>query len=210
MMRHCLAGRERILDSMQNSGPFDFTSAIRRLCEDIIERLPALSHVRMDQVAVAFAQTRRRVSHGLQAKLTPLRFERGELVSRRGGREWSIQRYFQGEVEILYILTFYMPRFQQHCFREKMITIVHELYHISETFDGDIRRFAGHYHVHSHSQDAYDAEMGKLVDEYLRRRPPPELTNFLHHSFDQLCGKFGGVVGLRVPIPKLILLAKSA
>jgi len=195
---------------MQTSGPFDFTVAVRRLCEDIVQRLPALQHVRMDQVAVAFAQTRRSVSHGLQAKLTPLRFEEGALISRRGEREWSIQRYFQGDVEILYILTIYMPRFQQHCFREKMITIIHELYHISEKFNGDIRRLAGHYHVHSHSQSAYDAHMGQLVDAYLKQRPPAELMRFLHQSFDQLCGEFGSVVGLRVPIPKLILVAKSA
>src|SRR5262249_176522 len=101
--------------------PFDFTQAMRRLCEDISQRVNELEHVRMEQVAVTFAQARRRVSYGLQAKLTPLRFEGGRLVTRRRGKMWTIQRWYAGEMEMLYILTFYLPRFQEQSFREKLI-----------------------------------------------------------------------------------------
>ena len=144
--------------------PFDFTLAMRQLCEDITQRLEDFGHVRMDQVAVTFAQARRRVPHGLQAKLTPLRFEGGDLVTRRRGKLWTIQRWYAGEVEMLYILTFYLPRFLEQSFREKLITVMHELYHISPVFDGDIRRLPGHYHVHSHSQKEYDRRMDDFVD----------------------------------------------
>ena len=80
--------------------PFDFSAAMRGLCDDISERVPEFQHVRMEQVAVSFAQTRRRVLHGLQAKLTPLRFEAGLLVTRRGRTEWTIRRMFHGDVEL--------------------------------------------------------------------------------------------------------------
>ena len=190
--------------------PFDFTAAIRRLCEDVARRLPEFHHVRMDEIAVAFAQARRKVTHGLQAKLTPLRFENGRVTTRRYGREWTIQRLFQGEREMLYILTFYLPRFLEHSFREKMITVLHELYHISPAFDGDIRRLEGHYHVHSHSQKEYDRHMDHLVEKYLALNPPEQLLSFLHCNFRQLHEHFGGVVGVRVAIPRLIPLAKTA
>jgi predicted metallopeptidase len=195
---------------MNAPGPFDFTAAIRRLCDDISARLPQFSHVRMDQVAVTFAQARSKVAHGLQAKLTPLRFENGELITRRRGRQWTIQRWFAGERELLYILTFYLPRFLEHSFREKMITVMHELYHISPKFDGDIRRLEGHYHVHSHSQKEYDREMERFVDQYLALNPPEHAYGFLQHKFAELHTRHGGVVGVRVPIPKLIPLPKSA
>lgn len=195
---------------MARPAPFDFTSAMRRLCEDITFRMPEFDHVRMEQVAVTFAQARRQVSHGLQAKLTPMRFERGELTAVRDGREWTIQRLFHGELEVLYILTFYLPRFLQHSFREKMITVLHELYHIGPQFDGDIRRLDGHYHVHSHSQKEYDRHMDLLVDRYLKSNPPAHLHRFLQADFRELHAQFGGVVGVRVPIPKLIPLHKSA
>lgn len=195
---------------MSGTSPFDFSGAMFALCDDIVSRVDALRHISMSQVAVTFAQTRARVAHGLQAKLTPMRFERGALATQRRGRHWTIQRLYHGEREVLYILTFYLPRFLDHSFREKMITVLHELYHISPEFDGDIRRHSGRYHVHSHSQKEYDAEMERLANQYLASGPSPELYDFLKLNFRSLKSRFGGVVGLRVPIPKLIPLSKSA
>jgi predicted metallopeptidase len=191
---------------------FDFTRAMRLLCEDVAARLPQFAHLRIDEIAITFAQTRRRVPHGLQAKLTPLRFENGSLMTRRGGRAWTVERLYEGDREMLYILTFYLPRFLDHSFREKLITVFHELYHISPGFDGDIRRMDGRYHVHTHSQQEYDREMDRLAEQYLRRSPPPDLYEFLKFNFRGLCARYGTVVGKRLATPKLIELpaAKSA
>jgi hypothetical protein len=189
--------------------PFDFTAAMERLCDDIVARTPQLAHVRMHQVAVAFAQARRRVLHGLQAKLTPLRFEAGSLVTRRGPHQWTLRRLFKENVEQLYILTFYLPRFLDQSLDEKFITVFHELFHISPRFDGDIRRHAGRCHVHTHSQKEYDRQMALLAKEYLRQNPPDELWAFLRSSFDGLRQQHGGVVGRRVPIPKLFRLPQQ-
>lgn len=188
---------------------FDFTYAMRRLCEDVVLRLEEFHHIDMDRIAVTFAQARRRVSYGLQAKLTPMRFEQGQLTTRRYGRTWTVQRLFDGEQEMLYILTFYLPRFQDQSFSEKMITVLHELYHISPNFDGDIRRMPGRYHVHSHSQKEYDQHMGVLANRYLRMNPPKQLYAFLKSRFRTLQRHHGQVVGLQVPIPKLIPLDES-
>ena len=188
---------------------FDFSQSMRLLCEDIAFRHPEFGHVRMDEVAVAFAQARRRVSHGLQARLTPMRFDNGSLFTQRTGQQWTVQRLFMNEQEMLYILTFYLPRFLDHSFREKMVTIFHELYHISPRFDGDIRRLSGHYFVHSHSQKEYDRRMEILVDEYLSMNPPVVLMGFLRKNFRQLLRAHGRVVGLQVPIPKLIPVRSS-
>lgn len=189
--------------------PFDFSAAMRGLCEDIAVRVPEFQHVRMEQVAVSFAQTRRRVMHGLQAKLTPLRFENGGLVTRRGQSEWTIRRIFHGDVELLYILTFYLPRFFDLPFREKLITVFHELYHISPEFNGDIRRFAGRYHVHSARHDEYDREMGRFADEYMAQRPSARHWSFLQHDFQMLQSQHGQVIGMRLPIPRMIRLPEQ-
>ena len=194
---------------MPAHAPFDFTRAMRTLCEDIAGRMEEFSHLRMDEMAVTFAQARSRVSHGLQAKLTPMRFEGGRLVTRRGSRLWTVQRLFEGEREMLYILTFYLPRFLEHSFREKMTTIFHELYHVGPLFDGDIRRMGGRYHVHSHSQKEFDRLCESLADRYLALRPPASLYGFLSYNFRDLHRMFGGVVGMQVAIPKLIPVRES-
>jgi predicted metallopeptidase len=187
---------------------------MRSLCQDVCARLDEFRHIDMARVAVTFAQTRRRVSYGLQAKLTPMRFEDGKLTAlREDGRLWTVQRLFDiHDREMLYILTFYLPRFLEQTFAEKMTTVFHELYHINPQFNGDIRRLDGRYHVHSHSQKEYDEEMALLAKRYLALKPPVELYGFLRKRFGGLKRAHGEVVGLCIPIPKLLVVpeAKSA
>ena len=59
---------------------FDFTGHMARLCDDVTMRHEAFQHIDMSRVAVCFAQARSRALHGLQAKLTPMRFEKGRFT----------------------------------------------------------------------------------------------------------------------------------
>ena len=104
-------------------------------------RLDQLRHVDMSRVAVSFSQTRRAGSQGMFASLTPLRFAGGRMHVFRRKRRWGIQRLFDPDgLEMLYILTFYLPRFLDLPLREKLTTVLHELWHIGPKFDGDVRR----------------------------------------------------------------------
>ena len=88
--------------------------------------------------------------------------------------------------------------------KEKLTTVLHELHHVSPAFDGDIRRFPGRCYAHSHSQAQYDAEMATLADRYLEHGPPGWVDGFLNSRFADLQARHGAVVGLKLPIPKLI------
>jgi len=184
---------------------FDFTLHIRRLCDDLIARLPELAHIRMELVAIRFCQARKAVRHGVQASLTPLRFENGELFTQRRGRRWTIQRLRDADGrEMLYLLSFYLPRFMQCDWREKLSTVIHELWHIGPEFDGDLRRHPGRCYAHSHSQRQYDAVMDVLAEKWLAHSPPAEVYDFLRCSFEQLHAEHGRIVGRRIATPKLI------
>ena len=186
---------------------FDFTGRMRELCADIIARTPSLDHVDLSRVAISFCQARKRVTHGLFASLTPLRFQDGALTGRRRGRTYSVQRlHDRSGTEMLYILSFYLPRFMDLSFREKLITVLHELWHISPRFDGDIRRHAGRCFVHTGSQAQYDAQMGLFADAWLSQSPPEPLYGFLRGDFSELHRQHGRIIGIRIPRPKLIPL----
>ena len=189
---------------------FDFCRAMNALCNDICQRHPDFRHVRMPEVAITFAQTRSPVEWGIQARLTPLRFEGGARTEIRRGREWAVERICQCGQEALYILTFFMPRFQNLSYREKLITVFHELYHISPEFNGDIRRFGGSCYIHTGSQKGYDRQMEVFAEQYLRMNAPEELLRFLKVSFRELKAQCGDVVGLRIAIPRLIPIRKVA
>jgi predicted metallopeptidase len=185
--------------------PLDFTARMRLICEDMASRLPELDHVDMSRVAVAFSQARSSSRHGLFASLTPLRFIGGAEVGKRRGRTYRIQRLCdRSGREMLYILRFCLPRFLDLDLREKLITVLHELWHISPEFNGDIRRHAGRYHAHTHSQAEYDEQMGLLADHWLAARPPDEIWDFLRHDYLQLAKCHGRIVGVKIPRPLLV------
>lgn len=184
---------------------FDLTLHVRQLCEDMVQRLFELNHIDMKRVAVTFAQARRATTHGIFASLTPLRFKNGETTTIRRGRPHAIERVKSADGrEMLYILSVYLPRFQNLVYREKLITVLHELWHISPDFSGDIRRHEGRYHAHTHSQAEYDEEMGRLADRWLSLNPPESLHAFLRDDFSQLLARHGKVVGVRLRRPRLV------
>jgi hypothetical protein len=187
---------------------FDFTLHIRRVCDDMVVRLPELAHIDMSRVLVGFCQARKPVPFGMFASLTPLRFAGGAATSVRRGRLHQIEPVcdFTGR-EVLYILSFYLPRFQNLDFREKLITVLHELWHVSPQFNGDIRRHEGRYHAHTHSQVEYDEEMGRLADRWLETGPPESLWTFLRDDFRQLAARHGGVRGTRIRRPRILPVA---
>ena len=189
---------------------FDFTAQMRALCADVAARCEALRHIRMPRVLVTFTPSRNRSRYGLQARVTPLRFRDGELTRRHGATDYQVQRFFVDGCEMLYVLTFCLPRFLDQPFGEKLVTVFHELYHIGPAFDGDLRRHPGRYAVHSHSKDRYDARMAELVRDYLADHPQPELFHFLRSSYRALWEQYGGVTGVVVPRPKLLPVGDAA
>ncbi|MCS6865268.1 MAG: hypothetical protein RMJ56_16590 [Gemmataceae bacterium] len=198
----------RLLRRPWPNGPavtaLNFSERMLRLCEDVAARCPVLQHIQMAQVLVTFTLCRNRSRYGLQARLTPLRFRDGQLQRHQGSTAYQIQRFFVNNQEILYILTFCLPRFLDQSFRDKLITVFHELYHMSPQFDGDLRRHPGRCTLHSRSKDNYDRLMSELVERYLAQHPQPEIYEFLQGGYRELWSRYGGIIGVIVPRPKLL------
>jgi hypothetical protein len=184
--------------------PFDFCAHVRRLCGDIAARTPELRHIDVGRILFAFTQARNGRTHGLQARVTPLRFRGGRLTRRHASVTFQVQRYFVDGREVYYLMTFCLPRFLNQGFDEKFVTLFHELYHVSPAFDGDLRRHEGRYAVHSRSQRRYDEQMAGLARAYLAGGAAPDVHAFLRLSYPQLRHRHGSVVGVVVPRPKLI------
>ncbi len=190
--------------------PFDFCQYARRLCADVAARCSELWHIDVDRLLFAVTQARSVRRHGLQARVTPLRFRAGALTRQRRGVTYQVQRYCVDRRDMLYLLTFCLPRFLDQDFDDKFITLFHELYHIAPAFDGDLRQHAGRCSIHSRSQRLYDKHMAALAREYLAARPDPALHEFLRLDFAQLQHRHGRVVGVVVPRPKMIPLVESS
>jgi len=191
---------------MESHG-FDFTSAMRCLCSDMTSRLPELRHIDLKRVAISLCQARKNVSHGIYASLTPLRFEAGAKTTLRRGRRYGVEPVCDSlGREYLYILSFYLPRFMNTGLEEKLSTVVHELWHISPAFDGDLRRHAGRCYAHGRSEREYDARMQRLAQIWLTLDPPDHLYDFLMGDCDELIAEHGQITGTHWVNPQLIPL----
>jgi hypothetical protein len=190
--------------SPKSNGGFNFTDYMHCLCVDISTRLEQFRHIDMHRVAVSVSQTRKPGPWGIYATTTPLRFENGaKTIIRRGVKYRSQQLFGEDGTEMLYIVTFYLPRFMDTEYREKLITVFHELWHVSPEFNGDLRRHSGRCYVHTGSQKRYDARMAEFVDSYLSLAPPPYYS-FLQYNFRELQELRGTIYGTRIARPKLI------
>jgi hypothetical protein len=190
--------------------PFDFCGHVRALCHDITRNCPELEHIDVSRLLFSMTQARSGRTNGLQARVTPLRFRRGDLQRQQRGVCYQVQRYVVDGREILYLVTFYLPRFLDRPFDDKFITLFHELYHISPKFDGDFRRLGGRCDLHAHSKKAYDAHMDQLARRYLSKCRDARLHHWLRLNFAQLQHRHGSVVSVVVPRPKLVPLPPAS
>ncbi|MBS0211149.1 MAG: hypothetical protein JSS27_19560 [Planctomycetes bacterium] len=179
---------------------------MRRLCQDITVRLPEFRHIDMSRVALRGCQTRRAGRYGVQASLTPMRFKDGAVQTIRRGRPYRVRPiHDRAGREMLYLLSFYLPRFLDLSYDEKLATVCHELWHIGPTFNGDIRRHEhGRCYAHGPSEKQFHAAMHVLAQRWLALDPPAELHALLRHNFQAIRGRHGAVLAARLPTPRLI------
>ncbi len=184
---------------------FDFCAHARTLCADIVRRLNDLAHIDLEHVALRVCQTRRSGRVGVHATLTPLRFAGGATRVIRRGHAWEIEPvYDKRGRSMLYLLSFYLPRFLDQPAQEKLATIVHELWHISPAFDGDLRRHPGRCYAHGRSQAAFDERVAALARQIPQATFPSETFGWLGLNFDELKRRHGSVFGWRRRTPRLI------
>ncbi len=190
---------------------FNFTDAMREACRWITAESEHLGHVDLTRIAISIARARNRGRQGLWASLTPLRFRNGAVEDIRHNRRVTCQKVLDASgKEMLYLLNFYLPRFMDLSFPDKITTIFHELWHVSPDFNGDVRRFPGRCFAHSQSEKEYDAAMQRMSDQWLQNTKGSGSFAFLKLSFAELQAQFGAVYGSRFCHPKLIPVGASS
>jgi hypothetical protein len=199
---------------MNRSTPVhDLSTALAALGADLCRRVPDLAHIHPERVLFCLSRSRAAGSHGVYARIVPLRFAEGQAeFTRHRGRHVETFRmpalHYHGR-EILYLIYIMVPRFFRLSFEQKLGTIIHELFHISEACDGDIRRYPGRNFAHGSSRRAYDRKIAELTRHYLQKHPAPALSACLSWTEEQWLGQEFRLTGLRIPLPRPRLIARE-
>ncbi len=183
-------------DSGKNSQDgFDFTSSMTLLVEDIVKTHPSFSHIHLKNILVAISPSNGS-RNGVVAKLRPMRFEGGAKNKVINGIEYIAPEVNINGNNILYVIYFHLPRFLNHGNHEhKLSTVLHELYHISPLFNGDVRRFRGKNYAHGNSRKSYDELINIYTSEYIKSSSHPELRSFLKFKYSELKHTYGAICG---------------
>jgi len=185
----------------------NITAELERLIRHIAGNHGEFAHIDPSRLLVCFNTTRTTSPHGVYAKIHPLRFPGGETThkARRGRQQltYTMPTIAHQGVEILYVIYFTLPRFINRPLREKLITVFHELYHISPCFDGDIRRFPGRNYAHGGSAKQYNSLMARFVDEYLQHPESGSHTAFMDCDMSGLRSRHRAIVGRKMPMPRI-------
>ncbi|HEX9023348.1 MAG TPA: putative metallopeptidase [Geobacteraceae bacterium] len=183
---------------------------LERLIADIVSEVEEFSHIDPRRILICVSSTRSGGVHGTYAKIHPLRFEDGSRTKavRRGARRrvYELPAISHRGLEMLYVIYFLIPRFLNLPFREKMITLFHELFHISPECNGDIRRFPGRNYAHGSSTKRYNALMGQLVDAYLEKGKERLPAAFLNGDMAAIRQRHKVIVGRKMAAPRIRLV----
>ncbi|HKT78939.1 MAG TPA: hypothetical protein VJP86_01880 [Vicinamibacterales bacterium] len=200
----------------------NYTERLTILMRDLVERIPELSFIDVDNLLV-FARHGRTNAQGAFATCHCLTLppsepgyyfwrERGSgRITRRS--EWFVTKsptLTIDDRDVKYLISFVLPRFCDQTFNRsrkeryypgmddpsiaKLDTVVHELYHIDPQYCG-IRRLDrgdGTYSTHCHSPQFFE-DVARMVREYVSRHPDPSVFDFLRHDLRSLQVNYGGV-----------------
>lgn len=109
----------------------DFNRAIRRLLWHVVKTMPEFAHLEPSRILVVAGEARR-ASH---ATVKPLAFPRGSRTDALGRMKPLVK--IEGR-RMLYCITLRPLFFRRSSPRERIATVLHELFHISTGFDGTL------------------------------------------------------------------------
>ena len=147
------------------------TLAVKRLIRDVARRVPELSHVKAAKVLVVAGEARR----ASRATIRPAHFKETGRRGGRGGRRKPLIR-IRG-VKILYVITLRPRWFVDSTPEQRIATVLHELYHASERFDGTLHRGRLHQRLPC---ERYDRRIRAMRDRYLAVAPEEVVAPFAY------------------------------
>src|SRR4051812_38757026 len=115
-----------------------FNRAVRALLDHIVQTMPEFAHIKPSRIVIVAGEARR-ASRGT---VKPLLYEPGTFGTAGEGKRKPIVR-IRGR-KMLYCITLRPLFFRASTPKARVVTLLHELFHISPEFDGTLARTRRH------------------------------------------------------------------
>ncbi len=158
---------------------FDFTLFIEDVISDFIKQTPYFQKFEVDKIIILTG--RGKAKYGKLAETWP---------------EKTLERYNLNLNGEKYAIKFYIPRFLRQKGKERMQTVVHELYHISPEFDGKLNVLDHKVKKwHGGSKKAYNKKAMDFVEEWYKTTNRKDLLEFLDMPLKEIYERYKGIKG---------------
>lgn len=142
---------------------------MRALIEHVSRALPQFAHIDASRIIVVAGEARR-ASRGT---VKPLCFSNGRRVDSLGRRKPLVK--VAGR-RMLYTITLRPLFFRRSTPRQRVATVLHELFHIARAFDGTL----DHGRRHAHAGDGFETEFAPIEKRAWKQLPPDIVAPFAY------------------------------
>jgi len=145
----------------------DLAPALRAFIVYVARTVPGFGHLKAGRILVVAGEARR----ASRATVRPLAFTGGKRVDSLGRKKPLVRVHGR---RMLYVITLRPLFFRDSTPRQRVATLLHELFHISRDFDGSLDRTRRH----DEAGDGFEAAFAPVERRFWKRLPPRILDPF--------------------------------
>ncbi len=189
--------------------PFNLTDALTLIIKEMIASTEEFKLFDINKILLCCGTNKSTSKGGIYGKLVPLKFENGNDIIKHRGYYYTIPKLRVNNIEIIYIIYLYIPKFLDLPAKEKIDVMFHELYHINPEFNGDIRRMGKFKKAHGHSRKSFDEKYKSYAEAFYEQIKETPFLDFLELNTDALMKKFNKISYRRMKVPKPVRIDKN-
>jgi len=187
----------------------NLTDILTQIIHDMVRSTDEFKLFDLNKILICCASNRKDFKGATYGKLLPLRFKDGSEIIKHNGKFYTIPKLKINNIEILYIIYLYIPKFFNLSVKDKINVMFHELYHISPEFNGDIRRMGNFKSAHGHSRKAFEEKYIYYADSFYKTINNTSYNNFLKMNSEDIKNRYKTVKYRRLKNIKPVLLAAN-
>ncbi len=184
----------------------NLTDTLTLLIHEIVKETEEFKSFDVNKILICCSENRTTGKGGIYGKLLPMRFENGVEIVRHKDLYYTIPKVKVNNIEMLYILYFYIPKFFDLSPEKKIHIIFHELYHINPDFNGDIRRMGKVKTMHGHSKKEYDKACIDEAEKFYCKIKETSFHAFLELNSIELKERFAALNYKKMKKPKPVII----
>ncbi|HNX24413.1 MAG TPA: putative metallopeptidase [Spirochaetota bacterium] len=187
----------------------NLTDILTLIIHDMVELTEEFKCFDLNKILICCASNRKDFRGATYGKLLPLRFKDGSEIIKHNGRFYTIPKVKVNNMEILYIIYFYIPKFFNLSAKDKVNVMFHELFHINPEFNGDIRRMGKFKAAHGHSRKSFEEKYIEYADTFFEKIEDTPYYNFLKMNSEDIQKEFKKIKYRRMKSIKPVLLTSN-